>query len=98
MTGHGLKIMKTYEILVSGRVQGVGYRYFVLEQASRLQLVGYVRNLPDGAVRIIAAGNELELQIFLDYLRQGPPHARVQMVDFREIFPIDSYDKFRIEF
>ncbi|MBN1949131.1 MAG: acylphosphatase [Candidatus Cloacimonetes bacterium] len=90
--------MKTYEILVSGKVQGVGYRYFVLQQASSLQLVGNVRNQPDGSVKILAAGTEVELKIFMDSLRHGPPRARVQTVDFREISPAHSYDKFRIEF
>ncbi len=65
--------------LIRGRVQGVGYRQFVLEQARRLDLAGYVRNLPDGAVEAVAAG--ADLSALEKALRQGPRMARVEAVE-----------------
>ena len=66
-----------YEISVKGRVQGVGFRYFVRNRALELNLKGFVRNAYDGKVLIEAEGERDDLEIFLDYLRTGPPLARV---------------------
>ncbi len=63
--------------LVSGRVQNVGYRAFVLRYARALGLDGTVRNLPSGQVEVIAEGDEKSLNQLLTLLRQGPPAARV---------------------
>ncbi|MCS6950466.1 MAG: acylphosphatase [Armatimonadota bacterium] len=65
---------------VSGRVQGVGYRAFVLRYARALGLSGSVRNLPSGQVEVVAEGDEQQLQQLLTLLRQGPPAARVTEV------------------
>ena len=62
---------------VQGRVQGVGFRWFVQETAERLQLCGSVQNTPDGAVEIVARGEERNLQRLLEAVRMGPPGARV---------------------
>ena len=66
--------------MVSGRVQGVGYRYFVVRAASELALDGWVRNEPDGAVRCVAEGPEAALDALLARLREGPSGARVDGV------------------
>jgi len=63
--------------LVSGRVQNVGYRAFVLRYARALGLSGTVRNLPSGQVEVIAEGDEKLLEHLLALLKQGPPAARV---------------------
>lgn len=63
--------------LVSGRVQNVGYRAFVLRYARALGLSGTVRNLPSGQVEVIAEGDEKSLEHLLALLKQGPPAARV---------------------
>lgn len=63
--------------VVSGRVQNVGYRAFVLRYARALGLSGTVRNLPSGQVEVIAEGDEKTLHQLLTLLRQGPPAARV---------------------
>jgi len=67
--------------VVSGRVQGVGFRYFTRSAASRLSLGGFVRNLPDGRVEVSAAGDRRALEALLVVLRQGPPGAAVRGVD-----------------
>jgi acylphosphatase len=63
--------------LVSGRVQGVYYRAATQRRAQELGLTGWVRNLPDGRVELLAMGAEHALRQLQDWLWQGPPHARV---------------------
>src|SRR4051794_25389712 len=65
---------------VSGRVQGVGFRYFVLRVASGLDLTGWVANTPDGSVQCVAEGERRDLERLLSALRDGPPGARVDRV------------------
>lgn len=66
--------------LVSGRVQGVGFRYFVAREAEALGVAGWVRNLPDGQVEVLAEGTEPQLSTLEGRLWEGPPHARVAAV------------------
>lgn len=68
---------------VSGKVQGVFFRAFVAGRAGELELSGYARNLPDGSVDVIAEGERNKLEKLLEYLRVGPPRARVDRVDAR---------------
>jgi acylphosphatase len=70
--------------LVHGRVQGVGYRYFVERAASELALTGYARNLDDGSVEVYAAGPEDKLAQLAGLLRVGPRWADVRGVDEQE--------------
>jgi len=70
--------------LVSGKVQGVFYRASTAEQAKRLSLVGYARNLPDGRVEVLACGEAAEVQELIDWLWKGPSAARVQEVEVQE--------------
>jgi len=65
---------------VSGRVQGVGYRYFACRAAERHGVPGYARNLPDERVEVYAIGSEAQLQALLAELRRGPRHASVEAV------------------
>ncbi len=65
---------------VRGRVQGVGFRYFVLREAQARGVAGWVRNLPDGTVEVLAAGEPALLDAFEGRLWHGPPHARVTEV------------------
>lgn len=67
-------------ILVSGHVQGVGFRYFTVRQARRLGLGGFVQNLPDGRVEVVAEGARGALEQLVAALRQGPPGALVRDV------------------
>ncbi|MDX1616685.1 MAG: acylphosphatase [Candidatus Promineifilaceae bacterium] len=73
--------MKRLEATMSGRVQGVSFRYYTRREARRLGLTGWVRNEPDGTVQVVAEGSEEDLEALLNFLRDGPPAARVQNVD-----------------
>lgn len=66
--------------LITGTVQGVGYRRYVQRHARDLKLAGYAENLSDGRVEIVAEGPQPELDRLLHWLRLGPPHARVRDV------------------
>jgi acylphosphatase len=68
---------KRLHAYVEGRVQGVGFRYFVLDIASGLNLSGWVRNTQDGSVEVLAEGERQSLEQLLVKLRQGPRSARV---------------------
>jgi acylphosphatase len=78
--------MKQAHIFVSGMVQGVGYRYFVRNNARKLGIVGWVRNLPDRRVEAIFQGTEEKLQEMLALCRQGPFLSEVKnlQVDWRD--------------
>ena len=68
-------------LLVSGRVQGVGFRWFVREAARRHRLPGWVRNRPDGGVEIeVSRDDGSAYSAFLETIREGPPGARVDQV------------------
>jgi acylphosphatase len=73
--------MAAYRYLVSGFVQGVGFRYFVLRRASELGLRGFVRNLPGGAVEVVAEGAGSALAELELALEAGPSTARVESVE-----------------
>ena len=76
-----MPVVPAYRYLVTGRVQGVGYRYFVLREAERLGLAGFARNLPDGRVEVVAEGTEEVLGHLEARLRAGPSFASVAAVD-----------------
>lgn len=71
---------KRLHLRVSGRVQGVGFRYACFREAAALGLNGWVRNLPDDSVEIVAEGSDAALDTLCAWCRQGPPFARVQQV------------------
>ena len=66
--------------IIRGRVQGVGFRWFVMREAEQLRLGGYVTNLPDGSVEVVSQGPEEALEMLEGQLRRGPSHARVDDV------------------
>ncbi len=71
--------------LVSGVVQGVGFRYFVHRRALGLALSGWVRNLPDGRVEVVAQGPPGDLASLEVAIARGPPHSHVNNVDKSDI-------------
>jgi acylphosphatase len=66
--------------LVVGRVQGVGFRYFVVREAEALGVSGWVRNLPDGNVEVLASAEPALVDVFEGRLWHGPPHARIKTI------------------
>jgi acylphosphatase len=87
---------RTY--IISGRVQGVGFRWFVEHEARRIGVVGTVRNLDDGRVEATAAGTDEQLSALKAKLQQGPRAARVDMVEERESpRDLSQYKDFSIE-
>ena len=80
---------------VSGRVQGVGFRYATAEKAEALRLTGYVRNLPDRRVEVLASGEESAVLALRNWLWQGPSLARVSAVQC-ETAPYQDFRDFRI--
>ncbi|MBC7259901.1 MAG: acylphosphatase [Chloroflexi bacterium] len=68
-------------VKIYGDVQGVGFRAFARDRAQRLGVRGYVRNAWDGTVEVLAEGDRMALETFLDILREGPRSARVSHVE-----------------
>ena len=83
--------------LVKGRVQGVGFRWFVEYEARRIGVGGWVRNREDGAVEVLASGTDAQLGSLYDRLREGPRAARIDRVEVDEAAPFSGYQKFQIE-
>jgi len=90
-----MKIARKF--LISGDVQGVGYRFFAQRAAARHQVVGYVRNLPDGRVEAVAEGLADDVEAFKHDLATGPAYATVENVEEINLEPTRSYSLFRIE-
>ena len=83
--------------VVRGRVQGVGFRFFVEREAHMLGVAGWVRNNPNGTVEVLAIGTPEQLMGLRGRLRAGPRSARVDAVDESEAKPIPGLNTFRIE-
>lgn len=88
-------IAKRY--IVRGRVQGVGFRWFVDNEARKLGLAGWVRNNLDGSVECLAIGTEQQLQALRARLQEGPRASRVDEVKELPAEPVPGLDTFRIE-
>jgi len=83
-------------VRISGRVQGVGFRYATRAAAVRLGLSGWVRNLPDGRVEALFCGDENTLEEMLDWCRIGPPLAEVTQVEHEWRSQEQPYSRFQI--
>jgi acylphosphatase len=84
------------DVLVAGRVQGVGYRFHAQAIAQALGLTGWVANLADGRVRCIAEGPRPQLERWLQELKRGPAGARVDGVDVTWGVATDQFERFAI--
>ena len=85
----------TRRYVISGRVQGVGFRYFVRLQARKMNVGGWVRNLPDGRVEALATAEADVLALFESALRSGPSLSLVEKVETAEEAPTD-FDSFEV--
>lgn len=81
---------------IEGHVQGVGFRYFVMEKAQNLGLTGFVRNTWQGEVEVSAEGVREDLELLLEALRRGPGGAYVSRVDFKWSEATGEYQRFGI--
>jgi acylphosphatase len=91
------KAIEARRFLVRGRVQGVGFRWFVEREAHILGVAGWVRNHADGSVEVLAQGTRDQLSGLRSRLREGPRAARVDGVEESEARPVNGLSSFRIE-
>lgn len=91
---HGAMITAR-KIIVTGQVQGVFFRRFVVEHALRLGINGYVVNKNDGSVEIIAEGDTESLDQFITLCKQGPKNAQVERLTVQTVAP-NGYSEFKI--
>lgn len=84
------------QLVIEGRVQGVGYRYFAREAGARLGLRGYVRNQMDRSVELVAEGPKVDLEALLALCRQGPSSGRVDRVLVTWLTPRGTFTAFEI--
>jgi acylphosphatase len=89
--------VRALHLVIGGKVQGVGFRWFVRTAARALGLSGRVRNLPDGRVEVRVAGAPERLAVFLERMREGPPASRVTEIEERELSPVPDWGGFDID-
>lgn len=87
--------MKTLKITITGTVQGVFFRKFIRDKADELGVRGFVRNLDNGKVEIVAEGNDAKVNHLLNSCKQGPPHAEIKEIKTEEI-KHQGFDRFKI--
>lgn len=90
--------MKRVRAIVTGRVQGVWFRARTQDEARRLGVTGFVRNLPDGTVEIVAQGEDGSVDALMSWARQGPPMANVSAVQITEVPGVDEFAEFEVRF
>ena len=90
--------IKTFRIILSGRVQGVGYRYFVHDLATRFEVKGYVQNTHDNKVEIICQGKKNNLDMFIQAVKKGPALSFISEFLIEEIADFSLYDFFIIKY
>ena len=89
--------MVARRFIISGSVQGVGYRFFAMRAAARHQVYGTVRNLPDGRVEVVAEGDREAMDEFKTDLTAGPTFAVVSDIEETDISVTGRYREFRID-
>lgn len=89
-------MIESRQYTVKGRVQGIGYRFFLTRHACSADLKGWVCNEKDGSVSIRIEGPAFRLDMFEDALRKGPPGARIESVDREEKLVDGTFQRFEI--
>ena len=90
--------MKRVHLFISGRVQGVFFRYNTKKVAEKLGVFGWVRNLEDGRVEVVAEGEEDKIDKLIEFCKRGPPLARVDKVEVKEEEFRGKFDRFEIKY
>ncbi len=88
--------MKLTHVIISGRVQGVYFRDYTKQQAVRLNLTGWVRNLPDTTVEAVFQGREHDIDSMLSRLKQGSPGSKVAAVQVEQLDSAENFSDFTI--
>ncbi|NJL47236.1 MAG: acylphosphatase [Leptolyngbyaceae cyanobacterium SM2_5_2] len=89
--------MMQIRAVVYGVVQGVGFRYHAQKVAQQLGVTGFVRNLADGSVEVVAAGHEAQVNALLDWAHQGPANAQVSRVEVAPWTGLTTFEDFTVE-
>jgi len=90
--------IETLRILLSGRVQGVGFRYFTEDRAFEHNIKGYVRNTRDNKVEVVCQGLKKDLDKFISEIKRGPAFSHVTGFNIQKINDFTVYNSFKIEF
>lgn len=90
--------IKTYKVILSGRVQGVGFRYFTESIADKYSVNGYVNNTPAGKVEILCQGEEEEIGLFVDEVAKGPAFSVITGTIKQEVNDSKVYNTFKIKY
>lgn len=90
--------MVRFFLIFTGRVQGVGFRYFAQMTAAKFEITGYVRNASNGNVEIEAQGNEDDINKFILALKKGNGFIRVDNYSMKKIETVDSEKRFRVTY
>ena len=90
--------MKAFKAIVSGKVQGVWFRDLTRQEAIKLKVTGWVKNIPGGTVYLEAEGEENNLKSLERWIHIGSPHSRVDRVDLQRIVPTNAYSTFKVIF
>ena len=90
--------MKRLTAIITGRFQGVSYRYYTMREAKTLGVTGWVRNERDGSVKVVAEGDEQSLESLLRFLEEGPPAARVRSASASWSLATGEYATFEVHF
>lgn len=83
-------------VMLAGDVQGVGFRYFVKRIANSLNVFGWVRNLPDGRVEIVAEGKKEDVDKFIEFCKKGNVHAKIEEITLNQEEFKGEFDSFQI--
>ena len=88
--------MQTKQFFVFGRVQGVGFRFFTLQEAKQIGITGYVKNREDGSVAVVAQGSEAQIQQLRLWLSKGPRTSQVERVIEQNYQANERFEQFVI--
>lgn len=94
MVSGGQEHLETYNVRVRGRVQGVGYRFSTARRAHELGVRGWVQNMEDGTVEAVVQGTPDQVDRMLEFMRKGPPAARVTELESERSYAERKYDRF----
>ncbi|OLS25427.1 MAG: Acylphosphatase [Candidatus Heimdallarchaeota archaeon LC_2] len=89
---------KRVKLVIFGIVQGVFYRTSAIKEAKMLTIVGWIKNRSDSSVECIAEGTRSNLEKFISWCKNGPPHAKVERIDVEWLEPTNEFTNFEIKY